>query len=87
MNMEASDAWKERWQASVLPMAKTFMEVATRKRSLVCLAADKYTMAELFELLDAVGPSIAALKTSILSMIGIKQNGTYFVNVLKHWTC
>ena len=65
MNMEARDAWKERWEASTLPMAKTFMEVATRKKSLVCLAADKYTMAELFALLDAVGPSIAALKTHV----------------------
>ena len=63
--MEASDAWNERWEASTLPMARTFMEVATRKESLVCLAADKYTMAELFELLEAVGPSIAALKTHV----------------------
>ena len=63
--MEASDAWNERWEASTLPMARTFMEVATRKKSLVCLAADKYTMAELFELLEAVGASIAALKTHV----------------------
>ncbi|MGB1568170.1 MAG: orotidine 5'-phosphate decarboxylase / HUMPS family protein, partial [Candidatus Poseidoniaceae archaeon] len=63
--MEASDAWKERWEASTLPMAKTFMEVACRKQSLVCLAADRYTMAELFELLTAVGSSIAALKTHV----------------------
>ena len=63
--MEASDAWNERWEASTLPMARTFMEVATRKKSLVCLAADKYTMAELFELLEVVGPSIAALKTHV----------------------
>ena len=63
--MEAKDAWNERWEASTLPMARTFMEVATRKKSLVCLAADKYTMAELFELLEAVGPSIAALKTHV----------------------
>ena len=63
--MEASDAWKERWDASTLPMAKTFMEVACRKQSLVCLAADRYTMAELFDLLTAVGSSIAALKTHV----------------------
>ena len=65
MTMEAGDAWKVRWKASSLPMAKTFMEVACRKESLVCLAADKYTMAELFELLTAVGSSIAALKTHV----------------------
>ncbi|MAY04531.1 MAG: orotidine-5'-phosphate decarboxylase [Euryarchaeota archaeon] len=65
MFMEASAAWKMRWQASTLPMAKTFMEVACRKKSLVCLAADKYTMAELFDLLNSVGSSIAALKTHV----------------------
>jgi len=65
MHMEARDAWKERWDASTLPMAKTFMEVACRKQSLVCLAADRYTMAELFELLETVGTSIAALKTHV----------------------
>ncbi|MGA0331370.1 MAG: orotidine-5'-phosphate decarboxylase [Candidatus Poseidoniaceae archaeon] len=63
--MEASDAWKVRWEASTLPMAKTFMQVACRKQSLVCLAADRYTMAELFDLLEAVGSSIAALKTHV----------------------
>ena len=63
--MEAAEAWKARWDASTLPMTKTFMEVACRKKSLVCLAADKYTMGELFELLKAVGPSIAALKTHV----------------------
>lgn len=63
--MEASDAWKDRWSTSTLPIAKTFMEVASRKKSLVCLAADKYTMQELFNLLKAVGPSIAALKTHV----------------------
>ena len=65
MNMEAREAWKVRWDASTLPMAKTFMEVACRKKSLVCLAADKYTMSEMFDLLASVGPSIAALKTHV----------------------
>ena len=63
--MEASEAWGVRWDASTLPMAKTFMQVACRKQSLVCLAADRYTMAELFELLEAVGASISALKTHV----------------------
>jgi len=63
--MEASDAWKVRWEASTLPMVKTFMQVACRKQSLVCLAADRYTMVELFDLLEAVGSSIAALKTHV----------------------
>ena len=63
--MEASEVWGVRWDASTLPMTKTFMQVACRKQSLVCLAADRYTMAELFELLEAVGGSIAALKTHV----------------------
>ena len=63
--MEASEAWGVRWDASTLPMAKTFMQVACRKQSLVCLAADRYTMAELFDLLETVGASIAALKTHV----------------------
>ena len=63
--MEARDAWKVRWETSTLPMAKTFMEVACRKKSLVCLAADKYTMNEMFDLLNSVGSSIAALKTHV----------------------
>ena len=63
--MEASDAWKMRWHAATLPAAKSYMEVAFEKKTLVCLAADKYTMAELFDLLEAVGPHIAALKTHV----------------------
>ena len=41
------------------------MEVAVRKKSLVCLAADRNTMDGLFELVNAVGPYIAALKTHV----------------------
>ena len=36
-------------------MARRYMEVAASKQSLVCLAADRTTMAGLFDLLDAVG--------------------------------
>lgn len=63
--MEPSEVWGERWLNATLPMAKRFMTVATEKRSLVCLAADRRTMAELFDLIDAVGPFIAALKTHV----------------------
>ena len=41
------------------------MQVAARKRSLVCLAADRNTMAGLFELIESVGTHIAALKTHV----------------------
>ena len=63
--MEPSEVWGERWLNATLPMAKRFMTVATEKRSLVCLAADRRTMAELFDLIDEVGPFIAALKTHV----------------------
>ena len=46
-------------------MAKRYMEVATNKQSLVCLAADRNTMAGLFDLMKAVGPHVAALKTHV----------------------
>ena len=38
-------------------------EVAARKQSLVCLAADRNTMSGLFDLIVEVGSHIAALKT------------------------
>jgi orotidine 5'-phosphate decarboxylase subfamily 1 len=41
------------------------MTVACEKQSLVCLAADRNTMSGLFELLEQVGPYIAALKTHV----------------------
>jgi orotidine 5'-phosphate decarboxylase subfamily 1 len=46
-------------------MAKRYMTVACEKQSLVCLAADRNTMSGLFELLEQVGPYIAALKTHV----------------------
>ena len=63
--MEAAAIWGERWSSATNSMAKEYMEVACRKQSLVCLAADKPTMSELEELIDAVGPYIAALKTHV----------------------
>ena len=63
--MEPSAAWGVRWSAATSPMAKRYMEVANIKQSLVCLAADRNTMAGLFELMEAVGPHVAALKTHV----------------------
>ncbi|MDG1539130.1 MAG: orotidine-5'-phosphate decarboxylase [Candidatus Poseidonia sp.] len=63
--MEAAAIWGERWSSATNSMAKEYMEVACRKQSLVCLAADRSTMAGLFELIEAVGPHIAALKTHV----------------------
>lgn len=63
--MQPKDVWGQRWAANTLPMARTYMEVACRKQSLVCLAADRSTMAGLFDLVETVGPHIAALKTHV----------------------
>ncbi len=63
--MEPSEAWGVRWEMATSPLAKRYMEVATDKQSLVCLAADRNTMAGLFELIEAVGPFVAALKTHV----------------------
>ena len=63
--MQAEDVWGRRWTENSLPMARSYMEVAVRKKSLVCLAADRNTMDGLFELVNAVGPYIAALKTHV----------------------
>ena len=64
-SMEASKVWGERWRAAVSPIARRYMEVAASKQSLVCLAADRTTMAGLFDLLDSVAPHVAALKTHV----------------------
>ena len=61
----ASSAWGERWSSCDTKMARCFMETAMRKESLVCLAADRKTMSGMFELIEQVGPYLAALKTHV----------------------
>ena len=63
--MMASDVWGERWSNSTSDIARKYMEVAARKKSLVCLAADRNTMSGLFDLIHEVGPHVAALKTHV----------------------
>ncbi len=63
--MEAAEVWGARWDTCDNPMVRRYMEVACRKRSLVILAADLRTMAGLNDLIDQVGPHIAALKTHV----------------------
>ena len=63
--MMASEIWGERWASSSSDIARRYMEVASRKQSLVCLAADRRTMDGLFDLIDSVGPYLAALKTHV----------------------
>ncbi|RJU87196.1 MAG: orotidine-5'-phosphate decarboxylase [Candidatus Poseidoniales archaeon] len=63
--MMANEFWGERWDNSTSDIARKYMEVASRKKTLVCLAADRRTMSGLFELIDSVGPYLAALKTHV----------------------
>lgn len=63
--MGAAEVWGERWTTASTAMAKRYMEVAAEKQSLVCLAADRNTMEGLNELVSAVGPYVAALKTHV----------------------
>ena len=63
--MEPADVWGARWDACDNPLSHRYMEVACRKQSLVVLAADLNTMSGLNDLIDQVGPHIAALKTHV----------------------
>ena len=63
--MEAEDLWGARWTSSANPLAHRYMETAARKQTLVCLAADMRSVGELIDLVEEVGPYIAALKTHV----------------------
>jgi len=61
----ASESWGARWLANDSLMARKYMQLAHEKKSLVCLAADRKTMAGLNQLIDEVGNHIVALKTHV----------------------
>ena len=63
--MEAEDLWGALWTSSANPLAHRYMETAARKQTLVCLAADMRSVGELIDLVEEVGPYIAALKTHV----------------------
>ena len=63
--MEAEAVWGKRWKNCANPLSHRIMEAATQKQSLVCLAADMNSIPELIELVEEVGPYIAALKTHV----------------------
>ena len=64
-HMEASDVWSDRWTSNTGIIARNYMSAAVEKQSLVCLAADRPTIASLTHLVGEVGPYIAALKTHV----------------------
>jgi len=63
--MEPADVWGVRWEACDNSMVRQYMDVVCKKQTLVILAADLRTMGELSELIEEVGPHIAALKTHV----------------------
>ena len=63
--MEPAEVWGARWDTCDNPMVRRYMEGVCRKQSLVILAADLRTMSGLNDLIDNVGPHIAALKTHV----------------------
>ena len=65
MLMEVAEIWGARWDACDNSMVRQYMDVVCRKQTMVILAADLRTMDELSDLIVAVGPYIAALKTHV----------------------
>ena len=63
--MEAAEVWGSRWDACDNSMVRQYMDVVCRKQTMVILAADLRTMDALADLIGAVGPYIAALKTHV----------------------
>ncbi|MBT5613929.1 MAG: hypothetical protein HOJ64_03560, partial [Euryarchaeota archaeon] len=45
--MSVEEIWGKRWRSCAHPLTHRFMEISTRKKSLVILAADLYTIDEL----------------------------------------
>jgi hypothetical protein len=54
--MKAEAIWGMRWKNCANPLAHRIMEVATKKKTLVCLAADMTSISELIDLVKDVGP-------------------------------
>ena len=63
--MRAAEVWGERWSACESSLSRRYMETVVAKQSLVILAADRYTMAGLSELLEEVSDHVVALKTHV----------------------
>ena len=63
--MRGEEVWGARWKNCANPLSHRFMEIATKKQSLVVLAADLKTIRSLVNLIELVGPYISALKTHV----------------------
>ena len=63
--MKAEAVWGMRWKNCANPLAHRIMEIAFKKKSLVCLAADMTSTSDLINLIKEVGPYISVLKTHV----------------------
>ncbi|MDC0851827.1 orotidine-5'-phosphate decarboxylase [Euryarchaeota archaeon] len=63
--MKAEAVWGMRWKNCANPLAHRIMEIAFKKKSLVCLAADMTSVSDLINLIKEVGPYISVLKTHV----------------------
>ena len=63
--MEPEAVWGMRWKNCANPLSHRIMEIAVKKKSLVCLAADMTSISELINLIKEVGPYVAVLKTHV----------------------
>jgi len=60
-----ANIWGERWSSNESVLAREWMKACVKKQSLVVLAADRYDMAGLNQLLELVSPYVVALKTHV----------------------
>ena len=60
-----ANIWGERWSSNESVLAREWMRGCVKKQSLVVLAADKYDMEDLNQLLELVSPYVVALKTHV----------------------
>ena len=58
--------WGRRWSSNESELGREWMRACVKKQSLVVLAADKYEMDDLNQLLDDVAPYVVALKTHVV---------------------
>ena len=72
--MRAEEIWGIRWRSCAHPLSHRFMETSTEKKSLVVLAADVYTISDLLNLINEVGPHISALKTHVDMVTDFKRD-------------
>ena len=85
--MEPAEVWGARWDACDNDLARRYMQVACNKQSLVVLAADVRCMADLLNLIETVGPYLAALKTHVDLVDDWTAEGRLYVMRPQPLTC